>query len=823
MASSMAQVFDIQEEIEQVKSQISILQEEIINNREELASIETLIDNLQVKEVQLTDSLESITLNKSGLITENEVLLDQIETLTLELAVLIDDREKLNQGSKEQKVADAISTLNNLELTSAGRCQANSPDIFAIACFESDKEQIVRISHSQLIDLGVNLSGVPKNNIGVMSDGGAVPIFVSADELFDESSFIEIVTEGNQGSIYSNSLSYLIYVDFSEAFALEATAPEIVDNNVAIENASVDVMSNTYIETLHYEKDDFYSLSGLSDFGWTDTQGFHYLYAGQTKSVDVVFELDNEAQLDSYANLIVKYAKSSSSGNLLESVVYLNGTALNQGQISYSGRTETELELEITPGLLQLGENTFSIAAKNLGSARMSFQFDEFSLGYNRSLIAKESALVFDAQGGQYIVSGYHSSEAQDVVVFKQSDLNQVERIAPLLTAQFSDTESQELGVESLFILESHNDTRFIIDRVNSNVELTLPRSYEDIKSPVAEYLIISHPDFIGTQAMTDLVNLRQLEYSVQVVDVDQVYAQYAQGAFDANAIKQFIGDKMNQSSTKMVLLVGDDTYDYKNRLDLGEKSFIPSLYLTVPNVMAADLIYVDHDDNQIPDIAIGRFPVETEEEFSNVVEKTALFDQTLFPKKALVATNYSDGIGETHYQPYLTGLFLSSWETVDITMAEDSVVARDAARANLASLLNENQGSGFMIYTGHNSFSTGPMFSSFDIPLLANHQNPITAVMIDSYTGFYVADQLTDSVGVQAEDLLVAEDVGAAAVFAPSSLVGLQAVQARFISRVVRKLTYGEAYLSAMALSFNLGSASYNLLGDPALRLNTY
>lgn len=75
----------------------------------------------------------------------------------------------------------------------------------------------------------------------------------------------------------------------------------------------------------------------------------------------------------------------------------------------------------------------------------------------------------------------------------------------------------------------------------------------------------------------------------------------------------------------------------------------------------------------------------------------------------------------------------------------------------------------------------------------------------------------------MQAEDLLNAPNAGAAAVFAPSSTVSYQGVQLGFLTSIINNDTFGEAYRQALSYSLNLDAASYNLLGDPGLRLNAF
>ena len=64
--------------------------------------------------------------------------------------------------------------------------------------------------------------------------------------------------------------------------------------------------------------------------------------------------------------------------------------------------------------------------------------------------------------------------------------------------------------------------------------------SEADITSQPAQLLVISHPDFVA--GLDPLVQARIAEgYTVEVVDVDQVYSQFAFSLFDPQAIKDYI------------------------------------------------------------------------------------------------------------------------------------------------------------------------------------------------------------------------------------------------------------------------------------------
>ncbi|NIS08355.1 MAG: hypothetical protein GWO07_06255, partial [Candidatus Dadabacteria bacterium] len=56
-----------------------------------------------------------------------------------------------------------------------------------------------------------------------------------------------------------------------------------------------------------------------------------------------------------------------------------------------------------------------------------------------------------------------------------------------------------------------------------------LPES-EDINTGSAQYLVISHPDFID--GLSSLTTARSNTYTVKVVNVDHVYDAYSGGVF---------------------------------------------------------------------------------------------------------------------------------------------------------------------------------------------------------------------------------------------------------------------------------------------------
>ncbi len=146
-----------------------------------------------------------------------------------------------------------------------------------------------------------------------------------------------------------------------------------------------------------------------------------------------------------------------------------------------------------------------------------------------------------------------------------------------------------------------------------------------------ADYLIITHRDFITS--MQTLAAHRAAEgLRVKIVDVDDLYNQFNDGLYHPIAIKNFLKyayANWQPPAPTYVLLVGDGHWNFKN--------FNPAKYGTPPNFMPPNLGWVDPYQGEVdtanelveivgsdplPDMLVGRLPVNTAAEADVVVNK---------------------------------------------------------------------------------------------------------------------------------------------------------------------------------------------------------
>lgn len=160
----------------------------------------------------------------------------------------------------------------------------------------------------------------------------------------------------------------------------------------------------------------------------------------------------------------------------------------------------------------------------------------------------------------------------------------------------------------------------------------------QDLHSLQVPQLLIIAPSAFLEQAR-QLAAFRESHdgLSVAVVTPSQIYNEFSSGRQDITAIRDFIRYLYTQNKTlQYVLLLGDASYDYKNRVS-GNTNFVP-IYESRESLhpifsYSSDDYYgfMDEEEGEWPetnqgdhtmDIGIGRLPVKSAQEAGAVVQK---------------------------------------------------------------------------------------------------------------------------------------------------------------------------------------------------------
>ncbi len=365
-----------------------------------------------------------------------------------------------------------------------------------------------------------------------------------------------------------------------------------------------------------------------------------------------------------------------------------------------------------------------------------------------------------------------------------------------------------------------------------------------------ADYVIIAHGSLL--EAVEPLAQLhRQRGLIVTVVDVGDVYDEFNDGVAHPQAIQDFLRhahEFWRRPAPRFVLLVGDASWGQvsvdqqvatrfpsvlPNRSGAGSfrhRGLVPTFgRANRSGNIASDNRFACIDDDEKPDLAIGRLPVVDPAELDAIVEKIRRYldPQTIGPWRRRILWITPEQDASTSSSEVVTRSLAERGFVTD-TVDPGTTGKTDDHRQTLMGAFNE--GSLLVHFLGHGGryvWRTGPAD-------LANQSELFTMDHLDQLqpaAGLPVVLSLTcyaapfdhptaESMG---ERFLTLPDRGAIAVIAAASRNSPTIrMSALLIEELTRPGTVGEALMRAKRRSVHPEfTEQYNLLGDPALPLS--
>ena len=151
------------------------------------------------------------------------------------------------------------------------------------------------------------------------------------------------------------------------------------------------------------------------------------------------------------------------------------------------------------------------------------------------------------------------------------------------------------------------------------------------------DFVIVSHKNFLSEANRLAEFHRTRDNYKVAVIELGTVYNEFSSGAQDITAIKDLMRNLYEKAQTptdkpRYLLLFGDASYDYKNRIDPNH-NFVPvyqspasfsynSSYSTDDFFGFLDPAEGGSMFSESLDLSIGRFPVKTVSEARVAVDK---------------------------------------------------------------------------------------------------------------------------------------------------------------------------------------------------------
>jgi hypothetical protein len=487
------------------------------------------------------------------------------------------------------------------------------------------------------------------------------------------------------------------------------------------------------------------------------------------------------------------------------------------GEFSFEGQSQGLFKVEVSQSGLLGRENLVSVVGQG-GEMDVSL-LDFIRLSYWHTYTADNDSLKCRAQGGRELtVDGFSHSRVRVMDITDPDNVFEV----------FGRVRNGELGYGVRFrVPESGERTllAFTEEKAKSPMEVFSDRpSFWHEEREGYDLIIISHRDFFDS--LQPLKSLREPQgLGVALVDVEDIYDEFSFGHKSPQALRDFLGlaGRQWRKAPRYVLLVGDASYDPRNYLGLGDFDFLPTKLIdTAYMETASDDWFVDFNNDGLPEMAIGRLPVQTADEASIVVSKIIGYERSGVQRVALLVADIKEKDDDFDFEGASEGIKALLPSSLMVRKIYRSQFSSDSqTKSTLLDGINE--GPLLVNFIGHGSVEVwrGNILTSDDAEGLIN-QGLSFFVNMTCFNGFFQAPY-ADTL---AEALLKAEKGGAIAVWTSSGMTepGGQTVMDKELIRLLfngESITLGEATAKAKA---SVGDQdvrrTWILFGDPATRL---
>jgi hypothetical protein len=695
-----------------------------------------------------------------------------------------------------------------------------------------DRDGLYQLTYAALQSAGVPVDGIDPRTFTLLNQGVELPVFVfgEQDGVFNTEDYILFY---GQKTITKYTNINIYWLNWGGENGLR-----MATSDGAVHDATSPV---SFIATLHLEEDHRYmntSPSGLQHDHW-----YWYLLNANSNPVshDFTFLLQNLDPSATTAKL-----RGLLKGNYAHpqhhTLIYLNGHLVDDH--IWPSTDDYSFSIDFPQTYLTEGTNTITVKCPlddgiNIDQVLVNwFEVDNY-----HTYTSENNLLAFggDQPGLWKFQVGGFSSDVIDVFDIT-NPLVPVRIVGGTILPNGSLYQvSFEQLVSGLYRYLTLSPSSWLTPGA---ITQDVPSNLKD-PSNGADFIIISYADFLD--AIQPLAAYRVNHgLRVKVVDVQDVYDEFTGGVFDPHAIQSFLAYAYSHwipPAPSYVLLVGDGHYDYKDYYgDSGPIYIPPFLGDFDPWIgeTASDNRFVTvSGDDILPDMYIGRLPVNSVSETSAMVNKILSYEQTPAQgdwntQLTFMADNADEGgnfpvLSDNIADHYLPAIYFAEKIYYGIDPYTSVAETRDAILHAI------NQGRLMISFVGHGSVQYWAAENLFSVNSLVNLTNagiyPFFAPMTcaEGYFIFPLAQGF--NYPSLAESLVRTSETGAIASFSPDGfglatghdILAHGLYQALFTDGTTQfgpATTYAKYFLDANGPGFRDLIDTYNLFGDPATRL---
>lgn len=516
-----------------------------------------------------------------------------------------------------------------------------------------------KITYQDLEAMGMDVNSINPRNLNVYGNGGgmlpqpnnafryddlqlnAIEVIGENDGSFDEGDYILFYAQGPHTWVQDSSVCGLfkhqfnVYSDKSYYFV---TADRGVGRRVSTVASSSAPATHT--------------ITKFTDYAFHESDQYNLLKSGR-EWYGEEFDIETNYGFDFGFSNVTNDPAYISTRLLAQSTsvatsfsVRLNGSSIQTVTVPrVSGGYNRNAEDEFTCNQVQLssGNTNVSFTYSKGGNPSAVGWLDYFDIILTRNLLMAGSQMPFRT---------LESVGAGNISEFRIGNANGSVRVWEVTDpTNVTQRQLSLSGATASFKVETDSLRQFIAFNGGGllSVEQVGRIGNQNLHGlSSVDMIIVAHPNFVGEAER--LANFHETNESnplqVEIVTPEQVYNEFSSGAQDVTAIRDFMrmlyqraGNNW-QDMPRYLLLFGDASYDYKNRLS-ENTNYVPtyeSLESLTPTISyASDDYYGLLDPNEgewassssdALDVGIGRFVVRTVEDARVVVDKIYRYEE---------------------------------------------------------------------------------------------------------------------------------------------------------------------------------------------------
>jgi len=492
---------------------------------------------------------------------------------------------------------------------------------------------LTEVTWQDLVDAGLDLTGVAPGSIAVMLKGEAIARDIviadlnAADSARQQYSLSTVLAESRSSAVFGPGSAIRFWSEepklpdalYLESYTYRISLDPARAKNASVENSKAKPGPENTLAHLHQDVDSAYSFGSPLADPWYAAR----LRADRDNVHEAVFEIDDALVASGRGRIAVVVAGltdfPASPDHQIQ--VEVNGQLLVDD--TFEGQAVRKLVADVPGGLLNTGANTVRVVAPGGTDAQFDISLvDTVTLSYSRELLAQNDRLLLQdiEHTGGLTVSGLTTLET---VAYAWDGYNLVR----LVREQFS-----RGSVRVPTVASEHADYWISSSaRMRRPAEILAVPSTQLLDGISADLIVIAHPVFLPLSVeephpLNEYLDARRAEgWMPAVFDITQIQQQFGHGMPLPDAVTRFLRAADEQFEFEHVLLVGGDSYDYTDNLGLGSISFIPTRYAPtrlVPHTPSDNLL-ADLDGDGVSDKALGRWPVRSFGDLQAIVTKT--------------------------------------------------------------------------------------------------------------------------------------------------------------------------------------------------------